>query len=112
MTRTTVALNHVRRKSSQTNLFLYYVAIVLTLSLSIRGAHTFTATTGRPRTSHRRTSEVFMTLPIEAWNRFLDEDDNNSGTSTTQVLEAPPRITLPELGPDGVYHIENEAQFR
>ena len=112
MTRTTAAGNHGRRKSLQTNLFRYYVAIVLTLSLSIWEAHSFTARTVSSRTSHRRTTAAFMTLPIEAWNRFLDEDDNNSGASATQVLEPPPQTTLPELGADGVYHIENEDQFR
>ena len=124
---TTVA-QPVRGIAPQKNVFQNYVAIFVTLVLLLRDVDSFAYSpipssgiiSRSSTTLHRRKTPVYMsTMPIEAWNRFIEKKEKNGVTygATTQAVLAPPPpteelVTLPELGPDGVYHIENEAQYR
>ena len=98
----------------------YNFAVLLPLlMLLLRDVDAFTAPTmaGTRTLSRPATSPVLMAMPIEAWNRFLDEDEIQSSGGSTAVLDPPAalpeeEVTLPELGLDGVYHIQSEAQYR
>ena len=121
MFRTATSKRSLRRQySSPTTTMQNNFAVLLPLlMLLLRDVDAFTAPTmaGTRTLSRPATSPVLMAMPIEAWNRFLDEDEIQSSGGSTAVLDPPAalpeeEVTLPELGLDGVYHIQSEAQYR